>query len=108
MKTNPKELLKIRLNQPLQSYEQMLAQVERHKAVINARQQGMNSSMPSQNGHAIIPPSIIHPDESGGFWAEVPALPGCVTESNSIEEIRSNLAEAIEGWREVSAARSVK
>lgn len=42
--------------------------------------------------------AIVHPAEEGGFWAEVPAMPGCVTQGESIEEIRDNLREAVEGW----------
>ena len=40
---------------------------------------------------------IIHPAEEGGFWAEVPALPGCVTEGGTREELLANLREAVEG-----------
>ena len=42
--------------------------------------------------------AIIHEAEEGGFWAEVPALPGCVTQGESMDEIKSNLREAVEGW----------
>jgi predicted RNase H-like HicB family nuclease len=42
--------------------------------------------------------AIIHTAEEGGFWAEVPALPGCVTQGDTKEELESNLREAIEGW----------
>lgn len=45
--------------------------------------------------------AIIHPADEGGFWAEVPALPGCVAQGETIDEIRSNLKEAIEGWLSV-------
>ena len=44
--------------------------------------------------------AIVHPAEEGGFWAEVPAMPGCVTEGETIDEVRANLREAIEGWLE--------
>ena len=44
--------------------------------------------------------AIVHPAEEGGFWAEVPALPGCVTQGDTLEEIRENLREAITGWLE--------
>jgi len=40
---------------------------------------------------------IIHEAEEGGFWAEVPAIPGCVTQADSHEELLKNLHEAIEG-----------
>ena len=42
--------------------------------------------------------AIIHDAEEGGFWAEVPALPGCVTQGESLAELKANLHEAIEGW----------
>jgi predicted RNase H-like HicB family nuclease len=40
---------------------------------------------------------IVH-EEDGGFWAEVPALPGCATEGDTFEELLANLYEAVEGW----------
>ncbi|MEZ2235683.1 MULTISPECIES: type II toxin-antitoxin system HicB family antitoxin [unclassified Microcoleus] len=46
--------------------------------------------------------AIIHPAEEGGYWAEVPALPGCITEGDTIEEVMINLKDAIEGWLEVA------
>ncbi len=42
--------------------------------------------------------AIFHTAEEGGFWAEVPALPGCVTQGESREELEFNLREAVEGW----------
>ncbi|WGV24440.1 type II toxin-antitoxin system HicB family antitoxin [Halotia branconii] len=50
--------------------------------------------------------AIIHPAEEGGYWAEVPALPGCVTEGETIEEVIANLKDAIEGWLDVANSRS--
>jgi predicted RNase H-like HicB family nuclease len=41
---------------------------------------------------------LIHAAEEGGFWAEVPALPGCVSQGETMDELRSNVREAIEGW----------
>ena len=41
--------------------------------------------------------AIVHKAEEGGFWAEVPCIPGCATEGETMEELRSNLREAIEG-----------
>jgi len=40
---------------------------------------------------------IVHKAEEGGYWAEVPALPGCFSQGESIEEVKANIAEAIEG-----------
>ena len=46
--------------------------------------------------------AIVHQAEEGGYWAEVPALPGCITEGDTIEVLESNLKDAIEGWLEVA------
>jgi predicted RNase H-like HicB family nuclease len=40
---------------------------------------------------------IVHKAEEGGFWAEVPSIPGCATQGETMEELRSNLREAIKG-----------
>jgi len=41
---------------------------------------------------------IVHEAEEGGFWAEVPALPGCVTQGETFDELLANVREAVEGW----------
>ena len=46
--------------------------------------------------------AIIHPAEEGGYWEEVPALPGCITEGDSMDEVLANLQDAIQGWLEVA------
>ena len=40
---------------------------------------------------------IIHAAEEGGSWTEIPALPGCVTQAETIEELIPNIYEAVEG-----------
>ena len=40
---------------------------------------------------------IIHEAEEGGLWAVVPALPGCVTQAETMEELIPNIYEAVEG-----------
>jgi len=45
--------------------------------------------------------AIIHKAEEGGFWAEVPALPGCLTQGETLKELKANLREAIELWLSV-------
>jgi predicted RNase H-like HicB family nuclease len=40
---------------------------------------------------------IIHEAEEGGYWAEVPAIPGCATQGDTIDELLINLYEAVEG-----------
>ena len=41
---------------------------------------------------------IIHEAEEGGFWAEAPALPGCVSQGETRLEVETNIREAIKGW----------
>ncbi len=49
---------------------------------------------------------LIHAAEEGGYWAEVPALPGCVSEGETMDEVLANIREAAEGWIEVAADRT--
>jgi predicted RNase H-like HicB family nuclease len=45
---------------------------------------------------------VVHEAEEGGYWAEVPALPGCATQGETFEELLANLHEAIEGCLSVA------
>jgi predicted RNase H-like HicB family nuclease len=47
---------------------------------------------------------VIHEAEEGEYWAEVPAIPGCATQGDSMEELMANLREAIEGCLSVEVA----
>ena len=40
---------------------------------------------------------IVHEANEGGFWAEAPALPGCASQGDSLDELLANMREAIEG-----------
>lgn len=40
---------------------------------------------------------VIHDAEEGGYWAEVPAIPGCATQGETMSELMVNLREAIAG-----------
>jgi predicted RNase H-like HicB family nuclease len=40
---------------------------------------------------------IIHEAEEGGYWAEVPSIPGCATQGDSMVELIKNLYDAVEG-----------
>ncbi len=40
---------------------------------------------------------VVHDAEEGGFWAEVPAIPGCVSQGETLDELMRNMREAIEG-----------
>ena len=44
---------------------------------------------------------VIHQEPQGGFWAEVPALPGCYSQGDTVEELIANIREAIAGVLEV-------
>jgi predicted RNase H-like HicB family nuclease len=40
---------------------------------------------------------IVHEAEEGGFWAEVPAIPGCATQGETFDELLQNIYDAVEG-----------
>ena len=40
---------------------------------------------------------VIHEADEGGYWAEVPSIPGCATQGDSFEDLLVNLYEAVEG-----------
>jgi predicted RNase H-like HicB family nuclease len=44
---------------------------------------------------------VIHEDPESGYWAEVPALPGCYSQAETMPELLSNVREAISGVLEV-------
>lgn len=47
---------------------------------------------------------VIHTAEEGGYWAEVPAIPGCATQGDTFEELLQNIYEAVEGCLSVDEA----
>lgn len=47
---------------------------------------------------------VVHDAEEGGYWAEVPSIPGCATQGDTFEELLQNLYEAIEGCLAVEVA----
>ena len=50
---------------------------------------------------------VIHTADEGGYWAEVPSIPGCATQGDSFEELLANIYDAVEGCLAVDL-RSVK
>ena len=48
---------------------------------------------------------VIHEAEEGGFWAEVPAIPGCATQGDTFEELLENIYEAVEGCLSVDVPK---
>ena len=52
---------------------------------------------------AVILTAIIRPEsKAGGYSASIPALPGCHTQGETLDEVRANLREAAEGWLAVA------
>ncbi|UCD85397.1 MAG: type II toxin-antitoxin system HicB family antitoxin [Deltaproteobacteria bacterium] len=47
----------------------------------------------------------IEQDEAGYFVAEIPALPGCLSQGKTKEEAIENIREAIQGWLEVMESK---
>jgi predicted RNase H-like HicB family nuclease len=48
---------------------------------------------------------LVHEADEGGYWAEVPALPGCVSEADTLDDLMRNIRAAAEGWLETAAER---
>ena len=46
---------------------------------------------------------VIHDAEEGGFWAEVPSIPGCVTQGDTFDELLANIYDAVEGCLSIDA-----
>ncbi len=51
---------------------------------------------------------LIHEDADGGYWAEVPAIPGCMTQGETLSELKVNLREAVNACMEILQERAEK
>jgi predicted RNase H-like HicB family nuclease len=49
---------------------------------------------------------VVHEAEEGGYWVEVPSIPGCATQGETFEELLQNLYEAVEGCLSVEVPAS--
>jgi len=49
---------------------------------------------------------VVHEAEEGGYWAEVPAIPGCATQGESFPELLKNFYEAVEGCLSVDVSQA--
>lgn len=47
---------------------------------------------------------VIHEEGEGGYWAHVPAIPGCATQGDTFEELLRNIYEAVEGFLSMDVA----
>ncbi len=56
-----------------------------------------NSSILSVMNYKVV----VHREAKGGYWAEVPALPGCVSQGETLKELQANVREAMTGYLEV-------
>lgn len=45
---------------------------------------------------------VFHKEEEGGYWVEVPSLPGCLSQGDTKEEAETNIKDAIKLWFEVT------
>ena len=70
---------------------------ERGKTMSTRRTPATTTKKNPRRTRALRVKVVIHEAEEGGYWAEVPALPGCVTEGDTRSELLANLREAVEG-----------
>ena len=58
---------------------------------------------------AVVLTAMVRPEpDAGGYSASIPALPGCHTQGETLEEVRANLREAAEGWLAVAREATEK
>ncbi len=50
----------------------------------------------------------LHPQKEGGYTVTVPALPGCISEGDTLEEALENIKDAIEGYLKALAKHNRK
>ena len=50
--------------------------------------------------------AVIEQDETGYYFVEVPALPGCVSQGKTIAQAKANIKEAVAGWLAVMNAKA--
>jgi predicted RNase H-like HicB family nuclease len=48
----------------------------------------------------------VHRIKGGGYWAEVPSLPGCVAQADTLEALRGNVRLAVADWMAQSAVKT--
>ena len=58
---------------------------------------GASMDTETRRGGAMKLKVIVHEAEEGGYWAEVPSIPGCATQGETFDELLANLYEAVEG-----------
>ena len=84
-----------------------LLNVERRPNPIGVHPVGMFYARRNEDSRVKIK-VVIHDAEEGGYWAEVPAIPGCATQGETFEELLENLYDAVEGCLSVDLEPSRK
>jgi len=51
---------------------------------------------------------LVHKAEEGGFWGEVPAIPGCASQGETVDELMTNLREAVQGCLAVDVEETTR
>ncbi len=51
---------------------------------------------------------FIYKAEEGGYWAKAPAIPGCVSQGETLEEVKANILDALEGCLAVREDRALQ
>ena len=51
---------------------------------------------------------VIHEEKKNGFWAEIPSMPGCFTQADTLDELIPNIYEAVEGYLKVREEETEK
>jgi predicted RNase H-like HicB family nuclease len=74
---------------------------------LNERRSGVNWISAEGREHMKIK-VVVHEAEEGGFWGEVPAIPGCASQGDTMDELLANIHEAIEGCLSVDVAEPQK
>lgn len=94
-----KQPLKSRLKPPL---DQLVPEELRDAEDVTIRAITTNGESVSAVTFALEFPAVltarVRTEKGGGYSASVPALPGCITEADTLEELRQNLQEAAQGW----------
>jgi len=50
--------------------------------------------------------AIAIPEADGTYSIVVPALPGCVSQADNLDEVQAQITDAAEGWLEVAHERA--
>jgi antitoxin HicB len=51
---------------------------------------------------------LVRPEPGGGYSVSVPAMPGCHSQGESLDEALTNIREAADLWSEVVAERAAR